>query len=142
MTEVSNIFVSPSSKFRDISWLGHVRFLPNPFQFISHPIIPCCTVYMLPSSVNVTLDGVFDCILDLLITYTTNNYSAIANFHTLQITSAHAKYFPVHSVFITLCLVTASNNSYSSTSGVKSSPNGGSLPSLHSSKSKSKLLYD
>jgi hypothetical protein len=30
----------------------------------------------------------------------TLNYSDVANFHILQITSSHAKYFPTHSVFI------------------------------------------
>jgi hypothetical protein len=36
----------------------------------------------------------------------------------------------------------ASNNGYSSASVLKSSLNGGSLPTAYSSKSKSKLLYD
>jgi hypothetical protein len=72
----------------------------------------------------VTLDGVLDCILDLLSTYihlgTTSNYSAIANYHTLQITNAHAKSFPARSVFTSSCLVTASNNGYSFASGLPS----------------------
>jgi hypothetical protein len=37
----------------------------------------------------------------------TLNYSAIANFHTLQITTAHAKSFPACSVFTSSCLVMA-----------------------------------
>jgi hypothetical protein len=37
----------------------------------------------------------------------TLNYSAIADFHTLQITTAHAKSFPAWSVFTSSCLVTA-----------------------------------
>jgi hypothetical protein len=41
---------------------------------------------------------------------------------------AHAKSFPVFSVFINSCLVTASNNGYSSAFGLKSPTNGGSLP--------------
>jgi hypothetical protein len=62
----------------------------------------------------------------------TLDYSTIANFHTLQITRAHAKYFPACSVFTSNCLVTDSNTSYSSASGLKSSLNGGSLPTLNS----------
>jgi hypothetical protein len=45
--------------------------------------------------------------LQLVITL---NYSAIANFHTLQFTRVHGKYFPVCSIFTISCLVTASNN--------------------------------
>jgi hypothetical protein len=60
----------------------------------------------------------------LVITF---NYSAIADLHTLQITTAHTKSFPACSVFTSSCLVTASNNGYSSASGLKSSLNGGSL---------------
>jgi hypothetical protein len=37
----------------------------------------------------------------------TFNYSAIADFHTLPITSTHAKSFPALSVFTSSCLVTA-----------------------------------
>jgi hypothetical protein len=59
---------------------------------------------------------------------TTLNYSAIANLHILQITRAHANSFPGRSVFTSSCLVTVSNNGYSSASGLKSSLNGGSLP--------------
>jgi hypothetical protein len=36
-----------------------------------------------------------------------SNYSAIANFHTLQITRAPAKSFPAHSVFTSSCLLAA-----------------------------------
>jgi hypothetical protein len=60
------------------------------------------------------------------------NYSAIANFHTLQITSVHAKSFPACCVFTTRFLVMAYNNGYSSASGLKSSLNGGSLPTVNS----------
>jgi hypothetical protein len=52
-------------------------------------------------------------------------YSAIANFHTLQ---NHAKSFPARNVFTSNCLVTASNNGYSSVSGLKSFPIGGTIP--------------
>jgi hypothetical protein len=38
----------------------------------------------------------------------TLNCNAIVNFHTLQITSVHANYFPVRSVFTSSWLVTAS----------------------------------
>jgi hypothetical protein len=38
---------------------------------------------------------------------TTINYSTVSNFHTLQIARAHAKSFPVCSVFTSSCLVTA-----------------------------------
>jgi hypothetical protein len=58
----------------------------------------------------------------------THNYSVIANFHTLQLTRAHTKPFPALSVFISSCLVTASNNGCSSSSVFKSSLKGGSLP--------------
>jgi hypothetical protein len=58
----------------------------------------------------------------------TLNYSAIANFHNLQITSAHANSFPACSVFTRRFLITVSNNGYSSASVLKSSLNVGSLP--------------
>jgi hypothetical protein len=58
----------------------------------------------------------------------TLNYSAITNLHTLQTTSAHVKSFPAYSVFSSGCLVTASNNAYSSASVLKFFLNGGSLP--------------
>jgi hypothetical protein len=58
----------------------------------------------------------------------TLNYSVIINSPTLEITSAQAKSFSVRSVFSTIYLVTASNNGYSSASGIKPSLNGGSLP--------------
>jgi hypothetical protein len=41
---------------------------------------------------------------------TARNYSAIANLHTLQITTAHPKSFAASSVFTKRCLLTASNN--------------------------------
>jgi hypothetical protein len=41
---------------------------------------------------------------------TTFDYSAIANFHTLQITKAHSKSSSARSVFISKYLVMASNN--------------------------------
>jgi hypothetical protein len=62
----------------------------------------------------------------------TLNYSTIVKFHTLKITSVHIKFFPACSVFTSICLVTASNNDYSSASGLKSSLNGGSLPTAYS----------
>jgi hypothetical protein len=55
--------------------------------------------------------------LDLLTTYrslTTSNYSAIANLHILQITTAHAK--PSQSAFTSRFLVTDLNNGDSSAS--------------------------
>jgi hypothetical protein len=58
----------------------------------------------------------------------TLNYSVIANFHTLQTTSAHTKSLPASSVFTGHFLVTALNNGYCSASGLKFSLNGGSLP--------------
>jgi hypothetical protein len=60
------------------------------------------------------------------------NYSAIADVHTLLITPTHAKSFPARSVFTSSCPVTASNNGYSSASGLKPSVNGGSLPTINS----------
>jgi hypothetical protein len=62
----------------------------------------------------------------------TLNYSTITNFHILQITAAHAKSFPACSVFTSSCLVTASNNDYSSASGLKSSLIGCSLQTAYS----------
>jgi hypothetical protein len=59
---------------------------------------------------------------------TTSNYSALANIHHSQITTAHAKYFPARSVFTSSCLVTASNNGYSSASALWSYLNGDYLP--------------
>jgi hypothetical protein len=61
----------------------------------------------------------------------TSNYSAVANIHTLQITTAHAKYFPACSVVSSSCLVTASNNNYSFASWLKFYLNGGSLPNAY-----------
>jgi hypothetical protein len=66
--------------------------------------------------------------IDHLQVVTTNNYATVADFHTLQITTAHAISFPACSVFARLFLVTISNNGYSSASVIKSSLNGGSLP--------------
>jgi hypothetical protein len=45
---------------------------------------------------------------------TTSNYSAIANLHTLQITTAPAKPFPACCVFTSHSLVTDSNSGHSS----------------------------
>jgi hypothetical protein len=73
----------------------------------------------------VTIDGVLDW---PLILGTTSNYSVIANPHNLQITTAHPKSFPAYFVFTSRFLVTASNSWDSSASALKSSLNGGSLP--------------
>jgi hypothetical protein len=58
--------------------------------------------------------------LDLLTTLntrlaTTLNYSSIADFHTLQITTDHSESFPACCVFTTRSQVTASNSGDSST---------------------------
>jgi hypothetical protein len=88
--------------------------------------------------ISVTLDGVLDWILDLLATLTqqviiiTLNYGAIANLHTLQFTTTHAKSLPACSVFTRCFLVTAYNNCYSSVSVLQFSLNGGSLPIVNS----------
>jgi hypothetical protein len=66
--------------------------------------------------------------IDQLWIVATLNYSAIAKFHTLQITRAQAKSCPACSVFTSSFLATSFNNGYSSTSMLKSSLNGGSLP--------------
>jgi hypothetical protein len=56
-------------------------------------------------------------ILDLLRPLgTTSNYSAIANLHTLQITTARAKTFPAYCALTTRSLATASNSGDSSAS--------------------------
>jgi hypothetical protein len=60
---------------------------------------------------------------------TTFNYSAIAYFHTLQVTTAPAKSFPAGSVFTSSCLVTAPTTA---AFVLKSALNGGSLPTAHS----------
>jgi hypothetical protein len=51
----------------------------------------------------------------------TLNYSAIANFHTLQFTRTHAKSFPPCRIFTSSCLVKVSNNGYSFASELKTS---------------------
>jgi hypothetical protein len=49
----------------------------------------------------------------------TNTHNTIAHFHTLQITTSHAKYFPGCSIFTRCSLITASNSVYSSASALK-----------------------
>jgi hypothetical protein len=85
---------------------------------------------LLLSHVWVAIDGFLDWILDLLTTLTHN--SVITLLHTLQTSRARAKSFPASSVPAISCLVTASNNGYSSASGFRSSLNGGALPCLRS----------
>jgi hypothetical protein len=58
----------------------------------------------------------------------TLNHSAIANSHTLQITSAQKLVLSV----TRRCLITASNSGDSSASALTSFLNGGSLPTAHS----------
>jgi hypothetical protein len=58
----------------------------------------------------------------------TSNYSAITNLHTLQITTAHAKFLPACCFFTRRSLVMASDSGYSSASASKSPLNGGSIP--------------
>jgi hypothetical protein len=58
------------------------------------------------------------------------NYSVIANLHNLQSNRAHANFSKASSVFTSSCLVTASNNGYSSAPGLKSSLNCGSFPAV------------
>jgi hypothetical protein len=79
-----------------------------------------------------TLDGVSDWILDLLTTLTHNLYLhliiALLLIITLYKSLEHTtKSFPAHCVFTSSCLVTSSNNGYSSASGIKTSVNGSSL---------------
>jgi hypothetical protein len=62
----------------------------------------------------------------------TRNYSAISDFYSLPVTPEHAKSFPACSAFTTRFLITASNKAYSSTSGFRSSLNGGFLPTAYS----------
>jgi hypothetical protein len=92
---------------------------------------------------------------------TTSNYSATANFHNSQTTTAPAKPFPACCVFTTRSLATASNSGDSSASraqvlchshSYRSQLNCQSLPSLpcrtqlnwleSESESESELLYD
>jgi hypothetical protein len=47
---------------------------------------------------------------------TTSNYSAIADLHTLQITTESTKHFPAYCVFTSRSLATASNSEDSSAS--------------------------
>jgi hypothetical protein len=56
------------------------------------------------------------------------NHSTIADFYTLQITPAHAKSFPACTVVSRRFQITGSNNGCSSASVLKSSVNGGSVP--------------
>jgi hypothetical protein len=60
--------------------------------------------------------------------HTTRNYSTTADLHNLQITVRHAKSSSAFSFLTRRFLVTAFNNGYSSDLGLKSSVNGGSLP--------------
>jgi hypothetical protein len=85
------------------------------------------------SRVTVTLDGFWIEFADYFSTQPviTLNYRAIADFHTLQTITAHAKSFPAFSVFTRRFLVTASNSGYTSASVFKSSQNGGSLSTEH-----------
>jgi hypothetical protein len=64
--------------------------------------------------------------IDHLQVVTTNDYNTIA-ISTFSLQN-DAKSFPARSVFISNCLIMASNNGYSSASGLKSSLNGGSFP--------------
>jgi hypothetical protein len=63
--------------------------------------------------------------IDHLQIVTTSNYIAITNFHTLQITTAHAKSF--QSLVTSRSLVTASNSGDSSASALTSLPAGSQL---------------
>jgi hypothetical protein len=63
------------------------------------------------------------------------NCGAIAEFHILHGTTAQAKSFEARSIFIGSCLVMASNNDHSSASGLKSTLNGGSLPTANACQS-------
>jgi hypothetical protein len=54
---------------------------------------------------------------------TTSNYSAIANLHTLQITTAHAKSFPASCVFSSHSLATSYNSESSSAPALMSTLN-------------------
>jgi hypothetical protein len=58
----------------------------------------------------------------------TLNYSAIADFHTLQFTRAHSTSFLARSDLTSSCLVTTPNKGRSSASELKSSLKGSSLP--------------
>jgi hypothetical protein len=58
---------------------------------------------------------------------TSSNYSAKANLHNSQITTAAAKHFPACYVFTRRSLITASNSGDSSASASKSSLNAGSI---------------
>jgi hypothetical protein len=81
------------------------------------------------SRVGVTLEGFWIIgFIDHLKIVTTNNYNTIVNFHSLQIIIAHVKSTPACTAFTRHFLITASNNSYSSSSMLKPSLNGGSLP--------------
>jgi hypothetical protein len=74
---------------------------------------------------------------------TTSNYSSLANLHNSQITTQFVKSFTPCRVIIRRFLVSASNKGYSSTSVLKSSRNGGSLPTeLFSSDSRTELSTD
>jgi hypothetical protein len=61
---------------------------------------------------------------------TTNNCSAIANLHILQINRGHAKYFPTFHDFTSHSRITASNSRSFSAFVLKSSLNGGSVPTV------------
>jgi hypothetical protein len=88
--------------------------------------------YML-SRVRVTLDGVLDWILDLLTTYTRDSELQAINSATVNLPTIHKP--PQHSLDSLLRLRqpfpgNGFNNGNSSASALKSSLNGGSLPTL------------
>jgi hypothetical protein len=69
-----------------------------------------------------------------LVTTITSNYSAFANLHTLQITTAPAKFSPACCVLISRSLITASNSGNSSACALRCSLNDGSLKTVLTSK--------
>jgi hypothetical protein len=80
--------------------------------------------YIMSRSMRVTIDGVLDWIRDLLTNLARNSQLHLITAPSLI--STLNKSFPVRSVCPRRFLVTASNNDYSSASGLKSSLNGGS----------------
>jgi hypothetical protein len=75
----------------------HLLLILPPFGWVCHLCLYiklfCIFYYFILSQGGVTVDGVLDWRLDLLTTLTMPNYIAIADVHTLHISTAHTKSF-------------------------------------------------
>jgi hypothetical protein len=80
--------------------LDHVSVKNQPEHLLNMNIITTAQIRLLLRYCDVTTNGVWDIgFLDHLEVVTTNNYNTMADFHTLQISTAHALFSPACSVF-------------------------------------------